>query len=255
MTTSNIAIEVRKRLRQELAQYMARPHRTIKHRAKSLLYIQDVFKESRKKGFEGWSRLDLLSKAVDDITGSELKAALRDQLVQLQSNRCCYCRRWLVNTAYARPIEHVLPQAHFRQFSFHFWNLAVACTDCNSHKSDTVWGGVDPARRKYPNYASIDKWFHPRFHTYNQHVRFVRIESNGAIVVLFRGVTEQGRSLCKTLLCHIAAKEMLIANNSSLNACLTALNEHGDRFNGLKAQKLRSFQDELSASITRIARA
>lgn len=252
MTSDTQHHDVRTRLRKELAEYLARPHRTNKHRDHARALISKLFGET-KKGTDGWALLDALDKANGDVvTGSELKAALRDQLIKLQSNRCCYCRRWLVNTAYARPIEHVLPRSKFQKFSLHFWNLALACTDCNTLKSDKVYGSVDPKRRGYPALQKIDDWYHPRFHDYDQHIRFVRLESNGTTVVVFLGVTTQGKALCKSLLRHIAAKEMLVANNPALSSCITALNEHGDRFGNEAARKLRDFQNELSASISRV---
>lgn len=253
MTTPGECDDVRKRLRKELAEYLAHPHRMQKYRGEARALVSKLFLQARKGDHDGWGLLESLDKAKGDIvTGAELKAALRDQLVKLQSNRCCYCRRWLVNSAYARPIEHILPRVHFRQFSLLYWNLAVACTDCNTLKSDIVWGNVDPKRRRYPLPNSIDKWYHPRFHDYDQHVRFVRLESNGTAVVVFLGITDQGRALCRSLLRHIAAKEMLVANNPALSSCVTTLSEYGDRFDTAKTQKLREFQNELSASVVRL---
>ncbi|CAG9243850.1 HNH endonuclease [Paraburkholderia caribensis] len=243
---------MRERLRKELAEYLARPHRTKKYREDARATLSKFFRETRN-GKDGWVLLESLDKANGDtVTGSELKAALRDQLVKIQSNRCCYCRRWLVNTAYARPIEHILPRAHFRKFSLHFWNLALACTDCNTLKSDKLWGTVNPKRRSYPQPNEINDWYHPRFHVYDQHIRFIRLESNGTTFVVFLGLTKQGRTLCKSLLRHIAAKEMLISNNATLSSCMATLDEYGDRFNTEKAEKLRDFQNELSASVVRM---
>lgn len=252
MTTHDECRVIRERLRNELAAYLARPHRTQKYRDETRKLVHQFFRETQR-GKDGWALLDELDKKSGDVvSGAELKGALRDVLIKQQSNRCCYCRRWLVNTAYARPIEHVLPRVHFRRFSLHFWNLAVACIDCNSKKGDDVWGAVDKNRRTYPRVGSVSGWYHPRFHEYDEHVRFVRLESNGTTVVVFRGLTVQGKALCSSLLRHIAAKEMLIANNAAVSSCLRSLNEHGDNFDEAKSQKLRDFQNELSASVTRV---
>lgn len=243
--------KIRTRLRTELAEYLARPHRLKKHCINTRELIYKFFRET-KNGTDGWALLDSLDKAKGDFAnGSELKAALRDQLIKIQTNRCCYCRRWLVNTAYARPIEHILPRSQFRQYSLHFWNLAIACTDCNSVKSDNIFGTVKLKRRSYPCVTEIDDWYHPRFHSYDEHVRFIRIESNGQTVTVFLGITKQGKTLCNHLLKYIAAKEMLIANNTVLSSCITTLNEFGDRLNGKQAQKLQDFQNELSRCMSR----
>ncbi|WP_333991782.1 HNH endonuclease [Pseudomonas sp. S3(2024)] len=252
MTPSNRGDAIRIRLRKELADYLARPHRTKKLHTQTRDLLRTLFRKTRKGLADGWALLDALDPKEDIATASQLKAALRDQLVKLQANRCCYCRRWLVNTAYARPIEHVLPKALYAQFSLHFWNLAVACTDCNAKKSDKIWGTIDPARMTYPLPGSIDDWFHPRFHDYDQHIRYVRLESNETTVIVYQGKTVQGVALCESLLKHIAAKEMLIANNPALSTFAATINECGDRFKSAKAQKLRDFQDELGASVTRM---
>jgi len=253
MSDFNDFSAVRKRLRDELAAYMDRPHRTKKHRPKARNLVHSLFQQSRKNKEDGWKLLEALADDKEAIaTPSQLKGALRDQLVKQQENRCCYCRRWLVNTAYARPVEHILPRASYPQFSLHFWNLAVACTDCNALKSDKVWGRIDLNRLNYPLPHNIDDWFHPRFHDYDQHIRYVRLESNETTVIVYRPKSEQGKALCNSLLRHIAAKEMLIANNPTLSSFVASVNECGDRFDGAKAQKLREFQDELNASVARM---
>ncbi|MFJ2709707.1 HNH endonuclease [Pseudomonas sp. NPDC087346] len=253
MTTSVPGDAIHIRLRRELAEYLARPHRTKKLRAETRDLVHRLFRKTRKGLADGWTLLEALNPEDGDIaTASQLKAALRDQLVKQQGNRCCYCRRWLVNTAYARPIEHVLPKASYAQFSLHFWNLAVACTDCNSKKTNTIWGSIDPNRLKYPLPSSIEDWYHPRFHDYDQHIRYVRLESNETTVIVYQGKTPQGMALCNSLLRHIAAKEMLIANNPALSSFVATINECGDRFDAAKTEKLRDFQDELGASVTRM---
>jgi len=253
MSNFNTFAAVRKRLRDELAAYMARPHRTRKHQDPVRKLVHTLFRQSRKGKVDGWLLLEALpAKKGDFATASQLKGALRDQLVKQQGNRCCYCRRWLVNTAYARPVEHILPRASYPQFSLHFWNLAVACTDCNALKSDKVWGLIDPIRLNYPLPQHIGDWFHPRFHDYDQHIRYVRLESNETTVIVYRPITAQGKAVCNSLLRHIAAKEMLIANNPTLSSFVASVNECGDRFDGAKAQKLREFQDELNASVARM---
>ncbi|MCU0092563.1 hypothetical protein N8H72_21500 [Pseudomonas koreensis] len=252
MSVDNDFSAVRTRLRNELAAYLARPHRTKKHQDRARSLVHALFQQSRKDKVDGWVLLEALPTDNGATTASQLKGALRDQLVKQQGNRCCYCRRWLVNTAYARPIEHILPRTSYPQFSLHFWNLAVACTDCNSVKSDAIWGRIDPRRLNYPLPNHINAWFHPRFHDYDQHIRYVRLESNETTVIVYQARTGQGKALCNSLLRHIAAKEMLIANNPTLSSFVASVNECGDRFDGAKAQKLREFQDELNASVARM---
>jgi uncharacterized protein (TIGR02646 family) len=110
------------------------------------------------------------------ITRAAIKSAFRRRLLELQGGRCGYCRRWLVSSAYAKPIEHTLPRSHYPQFSVEFLNLAVACSDCNGDKTDHKWGAISRARRRYPRAREFTEAFHPRFHRYDDHVRYVRLE-------------------------------------------------------------------------------
>jgi len=251
MTTSLDVMGLRKRLHAELTAYLDRPHRTALHRAAARKQLVDMFKATRRGAKDAWALLDdLADKGV--MTASDLKGALRDQLSPLQSNRCCFCRRWLANNGYARQIEHILPRKHFPQFSAHFWNLAIVCIDCNSLKKAKIWGSIDTKRRRYPLPASVKTWFHPRFHSYDEHVRFVRIEANGLAVVVFVGKTEQGRFLCKELLRHIAMKEMLVASNPVLSACASSIDDYQQLAGADKGAGLRAFQEALAQSIVRL---
>ncbi len=242
----------RERLREERKKYLDNLHRTKKHRAAAHGVLKAFIKQV-KKGHDGWTLLESLDKANGDtVTASELKAALRDQLVPLQGNRCCYCRRWLMNSAYARPIDHILPRSPYKRFSLHFLNLAIACVDCNSLKTNTIWGNIGKTRRAYPRYEEIVDWFHPRYHRYDEHIHYVRYDSNQITVVIFLGLTAQGRHLCKSLLSEVAATEMMLANNPAMNSYLTAFNGLGDNVNESKARHLREFQDEMNRSLVRM---
>lgn len=102
------------------------------------------------------------------------------------ANRCCYCRRWLFNSGYSKPIEHILPRESYEQYSFHFWNLSVACVDCNSLKTDNDWASpTKQGLEAYPAPNSFTEMFHPRFHRFDDHVRFIRVQTNDHSVTLW----------------------------------------------------------------------
>ena len=256
MTTSTADIKaLRKRLREELDAYMARPHRTDLHHPASKRELLKMFRSSRRGVTNGWDLLNALGKSDKKakVNASELKRALRDQLSPRQAHRCCYCRRWMANNGYARHIEHVLPHSKFPQFSVHFWNLAIACPDCNLLKADSVWGGIDRKKKRYPLPSDIRTWFHPRFHDYDHHVRFVRLESNGMAVVVFIGLTHPGRFLCENLLRHIAKMELLVTSNPVLSGYSAVLQDYQDHADPVKGEELRKFQAQLTRSIIGLA--
>lgn len=259
MTDSPIdLVNLRKRLHAELKAYMERPHRIALHQPAAKKELLEIFKKSRRGPFNGWDLLNAVGKSDPNakVNAAALKGALRDQLSPRQANRCCYCRRWMANNGYARHIEHVLPHSEFPQFSVHFWNLAIACPDCNSLKSDTIWGGISNKKKRYPLPSEITTWFHPRFHDYDHHVRFVRLESNGIAVVAFVGLTGAGRFLCDNLLRHIARMELLVASNSVLSGYTAALEDFQDgqgQAAPVKGEALRKFQAELTRSIVGLA--
>lgn len=244
---------LRASLREEFQRYSERPHHVKRCRAKALQLVFSLAREARRGKVDGWSRLAKVDEkhGKSRIEGAHLTKALREFLVAQQSNRCCYCRRWLVNTAYARPIDHILPKSHYKQFSLHFWNLAVACTDCNSLKTDNKWGGFDPSVKRHPLPQAFSDSFHPRFHVYDEHIRFVRIEANGIAVVLFKGLTPQGRQLCRDLLVRVAAQEMLVANNSALAAPLATMEAFNAGDDSAASERLKDFQRALGQSLVR----
>src|SRR6218665_72266 len=133
-------------------------------------------------------------------SGAALISALRDHLTTLQQGRCCYCRRPLQGIGWAKPLDHVLAQEPYRQHTFCYRNLAVACFDCNLAKSNSPWSKWPKDRRAYIAVNQCKAFFHPRLHSYDQHVRYIHIDTNGATISVYAGLTPQGRHLCANLL-------------------------------------------------------
>lgn len=242
-------------MRREIKLYLGLAHATKKHVPRTQELLRKLWAQARQRPFaDVWSALDTLNDvtALGTIKGASIKSAFRRRLLELQDGRCCYCRRWLVNTAYAKPIEHILPRGHYPQFSIDFWNLAVACTDCNGAKSDDVWGTVSPARRRYPRARDFPDAFHARFHRYDDHVRYVRMENNAIAFVLFTGLTPQGRHLCRSLLHRIAAKEILVVNNPILAPAIDEIRDFGAKADGLRLDQLKKFNELLDQHVMRL---
>ena len=245
----------RAEMRRELVTYLAAANGTKKHGPRTKELIINLWRQARSRPYSDvWSALGKIEDATPAgvIKGASITSAFRQRMLKLQGNRCCYCRRWLMNIAYAKPIEHVLPRSAYPQFSIEFWNLAVACTDCNSMKTNEVWGGFSKASRRYPRAAEFIDSFHPRFHRYDEHIRYVRVETNVSSVVLFTGLTPQGQHLCRSLLHRIAAKETLIENNPVLAPAMEQIRNFGAKAESQRLQKFDSFRAALDQRLARL---
>ncbi|MDR6667085.1 hypothetical protein [Rhizobium sp. 1399] len=245
----------RAEMRSELDAYLRVSHATKKHVARTKELLEDLWKQARSRPFvDVWPHLD----ALDDVSpkgtikGAAIKSAFRHRILSRQDNRCCYCRRWLVNTAYAKPIEHVLPRGHYPQFSIEFWNMAVSCNDCNSAKTDKVWGSISKTSRRYPRAEEFTDSFHPRFHRYDDHVRFLRMETNSQTVTLFTGLTPQGRHLCRSLLHQVAAKETLIENNPVVAEAMKEIRTFEAKAGSVILTRFDAFRAALDQSLERL---
>ncbi|MFB4390537.1 MULTISPECIES: HNH endonuclease [unclassified Pseudomonas] len=208
-----------------------------------------------KKPITSRNRLDLLLKlrktareTTDDVWGElskdeavnkDVKARLRKSLKRRQEPRCCYCKRWLLNHASAAPIEHVLPRAIYPRFSLRVRNLAIVCVDCNAVKKAADWGKFPKPHKRYPSPETM-LFFHPRYHKYDEHIRFLRLETNRQELVTYHGLTPQGRHLCNELLSGVVAKRSLWRSYPKLKVWLRTLEE-------LEAQPETNPRPELEA--------
>ncbi|GID03070.1 HNH endonuclease [Pseudomonas sp. 008] len=178
---------------------------------------------------------------------SDIKGAFRRYIEEDQKNRCCYCRRWLSNSGYSKPIEHILPRERYEQYSFHFWNLSVACVDCNSLKSDKDWASPTKHNQEaYPSPSAFTEMFHPRFHRFDDHVRFIRVQTNDHSITLYRGITPQGRKLCDDLLTTIAGKEVIVNANAALKSSMETI----ERFDAKEGSKLEAALKSLHGALS-----
>jgi uncharacterized protein (TIGR02646 family) len=178
---------------------------------------------------------------------SDIKGAFRDFIAKEQGDRCCYCRRWLFKNGNAKPIEHILPRETYEHYSFHFWNLSVACVDCNGLKGIKDWSSPTKKNKEaYPTPASFTEMFHPRFHKYDDHIRFIRVQTNDHSITLYRGITRQGKKLCDDLLRHIAGKEVLVNANPALKASLDTI----ERFEVKEGSELEAVLQSLHGALS-----
>ena len=241
-------------MRREISLYLSVAHGTKKHVPRTQVLLRNLWIEARLRAVDVWPSLNTLADVTSrgTVNGASIKSAFRHRLLKAQGGRCCYCRRWLVNTAYAKPIEHILPRRHYPQFSIEFWNLAVACSDCNGFKTDDVWGSIPITQHLYPKAQEFTDAFHPRFHRYDDHVRYLRLETNVSSVVLFTGLTRQGRHLCSLLLHRIAAKETLVENNPALAPAMKQIRSFEAKAEGMRLERFEAFCEALDQNVMRL---
>ncbi len=199
---------------------------------------------------KAWNAIRTATYKVSDktFTGVRLITSLRNHLVSLQGGGCCYCRRPLQGIAWAKPIDHVLPKDQYPRYTFHYRNLAVACYDCNHVKSNDDWSGWDASRRKYIPEKQCRKFFHPRYHVYDDHVRYLHIATNGVSLSVYFGVTAQGRKLCVDLLHKSAGRQLALTANQRLDGALAKIRHQAEAMdNQAVAGRLDDFLVALEA--------
>lgn len=189
-------------------------------RRRRLNLMLNLRKQARQGDQAVWGKLS----NKDDTAYADLKKALRQALKDRQEPRCCYCKRWLLNQAAAAPIEHVLPRHTYPTFALRARNLAIACVDCNTLKGKCDWGNFPEPHLRYPSREELT-FFHPRFHDYDVHIRFARLETNCYEYVIYKGLTPQGRHLCSELLNSVVGKQSLKRGYPSLAGWQRTLDE------------------------------
>jgi hypothetical protein len=71
-------------------------------------------------------------------------------------------------------------------------------------------------------------------------------------VVLFTGLTPQGRHLCRSLLHRIAAKETLVENNPALAPAMDDIRRFEAKASGMRLERFDAFREALDQSVMRL---
>ncbi len=230
--------------------FLNAPYPTKKYYAEAREVWEEYAKCALKNRKDAW---DNLYEFKDSVLGNEIRGALRGHIAKLQKNRCCYCQTPLQNIAHAKPLEHILPRKDYPQFSVLYENIAVSCFNCNHHKSAANWGSLDKkATKYYKSEKEITTFFHPRFHIYDAHIRYVKLETNDTLISIYMGQTEQGRHLCRKLLMEISRQDALYRNNPTLKSSIEKLQQYGLENTQEGHSELSKFRDLLHQAIIKI---
>jgi len=248
------SITSKSEMRDQLSEYLQCAHSAKRHLGSTLGVLYDLWRKARKEKRDVWDELTKLKHpgSGNKVNGTAIKSAFRKYISSHQQGRCCYCRQWLVSSGGARPIEHILPKAEYPQFSLDFWNLAVACADCNLAKLKDVWGSVRRDSFLYPGPVVFQDMFHPRFHAYNDHIRYVFVETNTGGIALYEGLTPQGKHLCLNLLKKIATKRALVEHNPELKKSMSNIVSYQARVEGIGSSRLAEFTEMLDDSLVNL---
>lgn len=104
----------------------------------------------------------------EDVT--PVRAEIKKHYIQEQKFMCCYCGFLYASShGLVWDVEHVVPKSIHPDFMFTESNLAVACKDCNLHKSskETM---VDQTATEYPSSGVDFLVVHPHFDEWSNHI-------------------------------------------------------------------------------------
>lgn len=117
----------------------------------------------------------------------EIKTKVRDNLRPKQKNKCCYCKKELGHDIKEVDIEHIIPKAEYKDFTFEPLNLALSCPACNTKKGDTKI--LSKTVKHYPKTTKSFLIVHAHYDNYNQHI----VIHNDCV---FEGISKKG---CRTI--------------------------------------------------------
>jgi uncharacterized protein (TIGR02646 family) len=127
------------------------------------------------------------------------KDSLTDQLKIIQSRRCAYCGRHLLEDSPAR--DHIAPKESHPEFTFIPANLVLACYHCNTEcklATDTVL--VNNAIYQNCTFSII----HPYFDEPGEHIQFIGGENK----ILVQVISNSSKGKTTVDLFHLASSEL-----------------------------------------------
>ncbi|QKS83713.1 HNH endonuclease [Pseudomonas bijieensis] len=170
-------------------------------------------------------RKGIWSKFYEEARGKYIHKKLSKHLLERQKSLCCYCRDRIFHGKNSN-IEHILPIKHYPMFAFDYNNLALACVTCNALKSDNDFYRVKNLSGNYK--ANLFDCLHPIFHTYDEHVDFLKLQTNHIYVRVFRFRSSLGERLCSEHLKQVSLFNIKEQANPTVAEAVKKLGEHLD---------------------------
>lgn len=119
----------------------------------------------------------------DNFSNTQKK--IKDYLKAINDPCCCYCKRKIsFDNNSLWDAEHVLPQAKYPKYVFHFRNLNVSCKRCNSaiKREDDSFFNKSTKIFSSKNYTIL----HPNLDIYHEHMEIIEINYNGNDLLLYK---------------------------------------------------------------------
>lgn len=238
----------------EEAAYLAVCHDVVRNRTdvQEILEREKFFDAAaRHSAANEWSNLrgTTWTGTHANITGISIMSALRAHLSGLQRDNCCYCGQSMPRGGHARQLEHVLPASVYGRFSFHFWNISVACERCNRIKGDGCYQPIPPCALDYPEHDEFVDYFHPRFHSLADHIKLGLTGTIEYRYIYFVGLSKQGRQLVDDVLREVALEVAQESNDPVVKAAAAKIRA-GVSSQGAEAQAaILQFEEALRIAI------
>lgn len=145
---------------------------------------------------------------------TELKKSVRKYLIDINQQKCYYCKTLLKQGTSLIPIEHILDKASHPKYTFEPNNLTVSCTACNTNKgkTNTLLETLEPDN-EYPSNPIDFNIVHAYFDTYDHHIRI-------DLGIFFIGQTSKGKKtieVCKLYRSKLAEEKYLDLNSTNSN--------------------------------------
>jgi len=152
---------------------------------------------------------------------TELKKSIRKYLIDINQQKCFYCKTLLKQGTSLIPIEHILDKSSHPKFTFEPINLTVSCTACNTNKGkiNTLLKTLE-ASDEYPSDSKDFNIIHAYFDIYDRHIRIDR-------GIFFIGQTVKGKKtieICKLYRSKLAEEKFLdLKANSNYHEICTKM--------------------------------
>jgi uncharacterized protein (TIGR02646 family) len=99
---------------------------------------------------------------------SNLRGKIRNILRPEQDNKCCYCKKELGFDIKEVDIEHIIPKAAHKKFTFEPKNLALSCPACNTIKGDKPVLSKEIVH--HPKHSKHHTIIHAHYDNYEEHI-------------------------------------------------------------------------------------
>lgn len=128
---------------------------------------------------------------------SSVKTKIKEFHLGKVGNKCCYCRRSLLDASIESDREHIVPKGKVEILSYDLFNLSIACKRCNmTYKGEKLDHIVDfPNIRDKLKNSNNYKIPHPNLDNYEDHLTRLSCQIGAQEFTTYSMQTDKGRFL------------------------------------------------------------